>query len=135
MRAILVGAVVLCGCGSAGESCPRLDGVYLTEYREISGDCGTLPADLATYDRDDPAPERPAGCVVRHQDESEDGCELEIDVECPEDFTDGTRGTVQRTASIHRDAQGATGTLELRLEAADGSRICRSVYDVEVTRR
>lgn len=133
---VLALVCVLTACGDTGASCPRFDGVYLASYDELSGDCGALPADLDTYDPSDPAPAIPADCTVRHMDASEDGCDVESDVECPTTFTDGTRGTVRRVVSAHKDgAESAHGTLELRLAAGDGSRICRSVYDVAITRR
>lgn len=130
-------SVALTACaGSDGDTtCPPRDGVYLLDYDEVSGNCGELADSVERRDPDEVRVSEP-GCMVLREEISEDGCTEEFETTCP-DRSAPFPVTIRQVGTFTSEPDGSgIGVFELEyVEDRTGDPVCRSVYDVKVTKR
>jgi hypothetical protein len=125
--------VALAGCGQQECSPEDVDGTYLVETREISGDCGGIGTIVAQYNRGTQTAE--SGCVVDYERLSDDQCTAERAVTCT-NTADGFRTTGVGSVTQEPGGGSAAGTLMMTLSnLSNGSTVCSSTYAATYTRQ
>jgi hypothetical protein len=130
--------LLIAACNSSVATCPEPDGVYLVQYRRVSGDCGDLDDRLRRYDPGAAMVSAPdeAPCEEVSREETADRCHTEYERRCDLEV-DGEAVTLREVGSITvLDAAHAESVFEVDIRyASDGATYCRGVYDVTITRQ
>lgn len=109
-----------------------IDGTYIARTREISGDCGDMGTVVVQYDKGRATVD--TGCVVDHEELSEDRCTADRTVTCANASTDLLTEAVG-TVTQEPGGERAGGMLSISMETlSTGQAQCYSVYEVEYER-
>lgn len=137
--AVVIACCVLalgCAGSDAAPFCGDLDGTYLSAFEEVSGNCGPLSDRVERFDPDAAGGGADVdGCEI-DSDVTDNGCRVDYSSVC-EVEQQGARAVVTETGSTDWvGIDSAEGIFEIELhDAASGDILCRSVYEVTITRQ
>ena len=119
-------------CSSSTSSdgpCAQRSGAYSIKSKTRDGDCGELPEQIQTLDKQPTEPEPPCTGTISYSDQN---CTVTLSATCP-----GPNGTTIKSSGIARWSEdGSSGTATIGMNILDpvGRGICTGSYDWTYTK-
>ena len=119
---------VIAGCGDGGPGmCMPLEGTFLVETTELSGDCGPFDDFIVVLPLS-PAEEEASQCVFDARSVSDDRCRIDYEQTCPGVVPGVELSTTVGFVEFEPDGSGSIDVSEWCVRGEEGVRLCCSIY-------